>query len=54
MNTIQYKGGPLDGATEKRHTPPRDAEPVHRLIDNRYVQYVFDLSRSAFVFIGYL
>jgi len=48
MLKINYIGGPLDGSYEVRPTQPRDREPVHRLIEDRFVTYLFNRMRSAF------
>jgi hypothetical protein len=48
-----YCGGPLDGDFECRPVPPRDGDLVHRMVGSRYVKYVFNWSKFAFVFVGY-
>lgn len=50
MHKVNYIGGPLDGSHEVRSLEPRDREPVHRLINDRFVTYIFNAIRRAFEF----
>ncbi len=49
---FSYYGGPCDGQTEIRPTPPQDGELVHRLVGQRYVTYRWNQSRFLFALVS--